>query len=314
MTQRTGGCRGALLNLGGTIGELYGPAGLDERTSAATLLATARLGASWTGHDIAPIDSTEIDVDAIERAGHAIAADRTSEGFILCCGTDLLEEIAYAASLLLPAGRPIVVTAAALPASAPGTDGPANLRRAAALIASGAARGTTVVMGDAIFAPSGIVKLEPQAVQPFAAMDGPIGRFRADMPQLFASPPAEDRFRGLPADACRARVAILTQCMGAIDSFVDPAALDGLVVAGAGAGGLSARSHAMLRDRYLSAMPVVLSTRCAFGFAVNPAVAKHALAAARKDGFLIDDYARLGAVQARIRLILEIGLARRKEA
>jgi L-asparaginase/Glu-tRNA(Gln) amidotransferase subunit D len=200
------------------------------------------------------------------------------------------------------------VTAAASPASEPGTDGPANLRRAAALITSGLVGGTLVVMGDAIFAPAGIAKIEPQAIQPFAAGDGPIGRFRGGIPHLAEGPRPEDRFLGLTATDCRARVAILNECLGGTELFVDPALLDGLIVASAGAGGLSQRTLAMLRACYLPAMPVVLSTRCAFGYAVSPSLPKYALATARADGFLIEGYTQLSAVQARIRLILEIGL------
>jgi hypothetical protein len=57
-------------------------------------------------------------------------------------------------------------------------------------------------------------------------------------------------------------------------------------------------------------MPVVLSTRCAFGYAVDARQPKYALADARAAGFRIDGYTRLSAVQARIRLILEIGLTK----
>lgn len=302
------GPRCALLNLGGTIGEIYGAERLEKRLSADMLLTSAGLPPDWRGHDVALIDSVDMTFEALERASTIIRDDRNSTGFILCCGTDLLEEIAYAASLLLPSDRPIVVTAAALPASEPGADGPANLRRAAALIASGLLGGTAVVMGDAIFPPAGIVKIEPQALQPFAARDGAIGRFRGGAPNLFGSPGRDDRFRRVTADQCRARVAILKECMGGTDVFVDPSELDGLVVASAGAGGLSRRTHAMLRARYLPAMPVVLSTRSPFGYAVSCNTPKYALAAARAEGFLIHGYTELNAIQARIRLILEIGL------
>jgi L-asparaginase len=304
--------RCALLNLGGTIGEVYGTGGLARRLSAAELLAAAELPGDWPAHDVALIDSADMTFAALDIASQLIAEDQASAGFILCCGTDLLEEVAYAASLLLPTDRPIVVTAAAVPASEPGADGPANLRRAAALIASGIDVGTVVVMGDAIFAAAGIVKIEPQGVQPFSASDGPVGRFRGGAPCLVTRPPRDQRFTMLTSGDCQARVAILHECMGGVADFVDPKALDGLVVAGAGAGGLSARTMALLRTRYLPAMPVVLSTRCAFGYVVNPDLAKYDFAAARAERFRIDGYSHLSAVQARIRLILEIGLTNKE--
>ncbi len=68
----------------------------------------------------------------------------------------------------------------------------------------------------------------------------------------------------------------------------------------------------MLKARYLPVMPVVLSTRCPFGFAINLREPKYALAAARADGFLTRGYAELSAIQARIRLIAEIALTHRE--
>ena len=88
--------------------------------------------------------------------------------------------------------------------------------------------------------------------------------------------------------------------------------LDGLVVASAGAGGLSRRTHTMLRANYLPRMPVVLSTRCPFGFAVDPGSPKYALGQAYTQGFLVHGYTGLNAIQARIRLILEIGLTQQE--
>jgi len=95
-------------------------------------------------------------------------------------------------------------------------------------------------------------------------------------------------------------------CLGGDCDFADPGRLDGLVVAGAGAGGLSVGMLDMLRGKFLPVMPVVLSTRCPFGFSINPAIAKYALQDARADGFILDGYTQLTAPKARIRLILEI--------
>ncbi|MFO1261197.1 MAG: asparaginase domain-containing protein [Sphingomonadaceae bacterium] len=302
--------RCALLNLGGTIGEVYTSDGRLMRLNARELIEVAGLPPFWPTHDIAQVDSVDLSFGAIFAAARVIGEDADSAGFILCCGTDMLEEVAYAAALLLPRERPVVVTAAVLPASDPGNDGPANLRRAAMLISCGAPGGVHIVMGDMIYDPFGIAKLEPQGFQPFAAADGPIGRLRAGLLYLSRTPQYDDRYRDLQPEDCTASVAIITECFGGTMSYVDPDRLDGLVVAGAGAGGLNSRTLAMLREHYLPLMPVVLSTRCAFGFVVNPDHPKHAFVQACADGLRVEGYTQLGALQARIRLILEIGLER----
>ncbi|MDB5365035.1 MAG: Asparaginase/glutaminase [Rhodospirillales bacterium] len=305
----------AFINLGGTIGERYDREGGLHRVPGGALLDAAGLPAHWPVHDLAQIDSVELTFGVLFAASDIIAADARSRGFILCCGTDLLEEIAFAASLLLPLDRAIVITAASVPFSEPGTDGPANLRRAATLLAQGGAGRLYVLMGDMIFDAAGLVKLEPQSIAPFGATAGAAGRFRADAAILSGGTRPEDGFRDLTSADCTARVAIVTECLdGCEDAFPDPARLDGLVVAGAGPGGLRERTRTMLRERYLPRMPVVLSTRCPFGFTVNPHVAKHAQRQARQDGFLLDEYAGLNALQARVRLILEIGRQRKMSA
>ncbi|MFS2168619.1 asparaginase, partial [Variovorax sp. Varisp62] len=54
-------------------------------------------------------------------------------------------------------------------------------------------------------------------------------------------------------------------------------------------------------------IPVVLSTRCAHGFRVNPAVTKYAYDRAHKLGLITAGYDGLNASKARIRLIAELG-------
>jgi L-asparaginase len=302
--------RGAFLNLGGTIGEIHDGGGGLQRTDAGMLLAAACLPANWGAHEVHNVDSVDMTFAALFAARDIIAHDTHSDGFVMCCGTDLLDEIAFTASSIIPHDRPVVLTAASQPYSATGSDGPANLQRAAVLAAF-AQNGFHVVMGDMIFDPQRVTKFSAQALQPFDAFDGPTGRFRADLPILLKSAEAAGEFADLRAEDCTARVGIMTMGLGAAHDFIDPQRLDGLVVAAAGAGGISETMRDMLRRDFLPRMPVVLSTRCPFGFAINPAVAKYAMEGARHDGFLLDGYTHLNAAKARIRLILEIGRRRR---
>ena len=120
--------------------------------------------------------------------------------------------------------------------------------------------------------------------------------------------PSAEKYDGLHSTECTAKVAIVSETLGGVTAGPDVHEIDGLVVAAAGAGGLSERTRKLLRDEYIPSVPVVLSTRCPFGFTVNPDTAKYSLNVARTEGLIIDGYTGLNALQARVRLILQLGL------
>ena len=67
--------------------------------------------------------------DQLEICRQARDAARRGTGVVVTHGTDSLEETAMLCDILHDAEAPIVFTGAIRPASAPGADGPANLRR-----------------------------------------------------------------------------------------------------------------------------------------------------------------------------------------
>ncbi|MEX3955278.1 asparaginase domain-containing protein [Trinickia sp. EG282A] len=301
-----------LLNCGGTITESYQVDGTIRRLLAKDLIALSGQ-ADWIGHDIDPVDSCDLTFASLCRARDVMRQDRESEAFVICCGTDAMEDVAYAATLLFDRGRPVVITGAAIPGGNANADGPRNLTDSANL-ARAMPQGASALVAFAgrIFDPVSIVKIWPQAIQPFGPETAIRGSIEADIVTLTGSGTVDESYAELDVSDLGARVAIVTETFGLLVGFPDISELDGIVVAGKGAGGFSAQSERLLSEAARH-VPVVLSTRCAHGFRVNPAVTKYAFDRAHNLGLTTAGYDGLNASKARIRLIAELGRANRSE-
>lgn len=300
-----------LLNCGGTITERYRDDGTPDRLRARDL-ADLWGSPGWAARDIDPVDSSDLTFASICKVRDAIREDRESRAFVMCCGTDAMEDAAYAAALLLDRDRPVVLTGAALPGGEAGSDAARNLRDAA-LLAGAMPRGggPLVAFAGRVFDPSCMVKVWPQAVQPFGPDTAVRGVIDADLVTLTGLCTITESYASLDVDDLGARVAIVTETFGPLVGFPDIGSLDGLVVAGKGAGGFSAETENVLREAALR-VPVVLSTRCAHGFRVNPGLRKHAYDRAHGLGLITAGYEGLNASKARIRLVAELGRTKGK--
>jgi L-asparaginase/Glu-tRNA(Gln) amidotransferase subunit D len=301
-----------LLNCGGTITESYQLDGTIKRLLARDLIALSGQ-ADWIGHDIDPVDSCDLTFASLCRARDVMRRDRKSEAFVMCCGTDAMEDVAYAAALLFDRDRPLVLTGAAIPGGNANADGPRNLADSANLArAMPQDASVLVAFAGRIFDPSSIVKVWPQAIQPFGPDTAIRGSIEADIVTLAGSGIVDESYVELDVSDLGARVAIVMETFGLLAGFPDISGLDGIVVAGKGAGGFSAQSERLLSEA-AGHIPVVLSTRCAHGFRVNPAVTKYAYDRAHNLGLTTAGYDGLNASKARIRLIAELGRAKRSE-
>ncbi|KAA1183945.1 asparaginase [Rhizobium tropici] len=299
-----------LLNCGGTITENYQPDGTIKRLLARDLVVLDGT-TEWIGYDVDPVDSCDLNFTSICRARDVMRQDRESEAFVLCCGTDAMEDVAYAAALLLDRDRPVVLTGAAIPGGDANADGPRNLKDSAKL-AKAMPRGSAplVAFAGRIFDPVSIVKVWPQAIQPFGPDTALRGSIDADIVSLTGFSTVADAYTDLDLADLDARVAIVAETFGSIVGFPDISGLDGIVLAGKGAGGFSAQSEQRLSEAARH-IPVVLSTRCAQGIRVNPTATKYAYNHAHGLGMITAGYDGLNASKARIRLIAELGRASR---
>lgn len=149
----------ALIATGGTIAGT----GAQSHYTAATLpverlldaVPALRTLADWHLEQPFALDSRDMQpthwLQLAERI-QTLIAQADIDGIVITHGTDTLEETAFALHLLLPSGKPVVLTAAMRPADSLSADGPANLLQAArvALSASSVNRGVLVVAGDRI--------------------------------------------------------------------------------------------------------------------------------------------------------------------
>ncbi|KAF7599784.1 MAG: L-asparaginase [Candidatus Dactylopiibacterium carminicum] len=133
----------ALVATGGTIAGL----GSDTRYTASQLGADALLAAqpalgalaTWQLHQPYSLDSRDLTPEHWLRLASLLRTlldDPAIDGIIVTHGTDTLEETALALDLLLPTGKPVVLTAAMRPANSPQADGPTNLLQAAQVACS----------------------------------------------------------------------------------------------------------------------------------------------------------------------------------
>ena len=270
-----------LVATGGTIAGLA-PAGADTFDyQAGALSADALLQALPEARTLAAL-STEMpfSLDSKDLAPthwlalivrlRALLAAPTVDGIVVTHGTDTLEETACALDLALPRNKPVILTAAMRPASAPGADGPLNLLQAirAAGTPELAPCGPLVAVNDRLWRATDIGKRHTHAVDALGAFaDGPVGLFRGDALRRVGALAAHP---ALLADALPARlprVDILTGHAGAAPSLIDAAIADGaegLVLALAGHGSVP-QAWLPALARATTQMPVVRASRVPAG-------------------------------------------------
>jgi L-asparaginase len=208
---------------------------------------------------------TPADVVAVGEWARGQAAD----GVVVVQGTDTIEETAYLLGLHWDRPEPLVVTGAMRAPSAAGADGPANLLAAAVVAGSAAScdRGALVVLNDDVHAAARVRKTDAIAMHAFSSSPfGPVGRVH-ERRVTFAGPPA--RWPALPAPlpGRAPRVALLETVLGDrgdLLRLVADAGYDGVVLAGFGAGHVSA-ALAEAVSEVVAHCPVVLASRTGGG-------------------------------------------------
>ena len=208
-----------LIGTGGTIAGAA-PAAADTTAYRAGALDPAALLAAVPGAAahatldllaLLAIDSKDMSPShwlSIARAVATRLAQPDCDGVVITHGTDTLEETAWFLHLVLPPGKPVVLTAAMRPASALSADGPMNLLQAIAVAASPAAhgKGVLVVLNDTIFAGADIVKTHTRALDAIRAPErGPLGTV---LPVRFHTAPAHDSAGAVPLDTLAGRDAL----------------------------------------------------------------------------------------------------------
>lgn len=208
-----------------------------------------------TGADIASaLDWARAEVDA------------GAVGVVLAQGTDTIEETSFLADLWWDRPEPLVFTGAMRSPAAAGADGPANLLAACLVAASAAAReqGVLVVFDDAVHAAAQVRKVHSWAIGAFASPgDRRVGDVREGVFRLAGR---RERRVALAGPAKDPNVPLLGTYSGdrgtAITAVLNSA--DGLVVAGFGAGHVSAAVADVIAEA-AGRVPIVVATRAHVG-------------------------------------------------
>lgn len=210
------------------------------------------------------------------------------DGAVVAQGTDTIEETAFVLSLLLPAGKPVVVTGAMRAPGMAGADGPANLLAAVTVAASSAAHGLgpVVVLNDEIHAALLVQKRHTALTSAFASPGfGPLGVVSEGQARFLLRPAKTPPTLGDLMDCTEAAlwrtlgpvagtappkapaVALLRIGLGDDGRLLEAApelGFAGVVIEGAGAGHVP-EPLAEIVSRVAARIPVVLASRVSAG-------------------------------------------------
>jgi L-asparaginase len=170
-----------LLGTGGTISG--GAAGSLQAKDLASLVPGLASIAEVSVEDYSSIGSSRMTPElqfGLAGRVRALFAERPDlAGIVITHGTDSLEETAFLVDLLVPAGRPVVFTAAQRPPRETDTDGPRNLANAIRIAASPEMRdlGVLVTLNDEIHGARDVRKTHAVFVNAFVSpWGGPLGQ------------------------------------------------------------------------------------------------------------------------------------------
>lgn len=263
--------------LGGTIASTS-----KDGTEVVPTLSAAALAAAVPGLDdtatvraetLASLPSPSLDEPTIVRtlAWAQAAVDAGARGVVITQGTDTLEESAYLLDLFWDRPEPLVVTGAMRSPQAAGADGPANLLTAVrcALADDSRERGVLVAFDDELHEARWVAKTDSMSTSAFrSAVFGPIGRC-VEGEVVYGVPQGRVPALLLPPgqEAGDPRVPLVATYLGDDGYVLDAiraAEVDGVVIAGFGAGHVSARMAEAV-GRLTRQVPVVFASRTGSG-------------------------------------------------
>jgi L-asparaginase len=211
---------------------------------------------------------TPVEVVAVGEWARRQVADG-ADGVVVVQGTDTIEETAYLLGLHWDRPQPLVVTGAMRAPTAAGADGPANLLAATVVAAATASRdrGALVVLNDDVHAAARVRKTDTVAMHAFSSAPfGPVGRVH-ERGVTYAGAPGPWPALPAPRPGHDPRVALLETHLGDrgdLLRLVADAGYDGIVLAGFGAGHVSA-ALADVVGEVAARCPVVLASRTGGG-------------------------------------------------
>ncbi|TVY39831.1 putative L-asparaginase [Lachnellula occidentalis] len=258
--------------------------------------------------------TSDILITIAKQINKYVCEDPTMSGAVVTHGTDVLEETAFFLDAVVNCGKPVIIVGAMRPSTAISADGPYNLLEAVTVAASPLARdrGAMVVMNDRIVSAYYVTKTNANTMDTFKAPEmGNLGTLVSDVPYFFYPPvkPTGKNELSIANVTAIPRVDILFAYEDMKNDTLYNAIASGargIVIAGAGAGGVSTSFGYAVADVIAKyGVPVVFSTRAMSGEV--PSVALPQIAS----GYLNPMKSRvlLGLLLAHGKNITEIGEA-----
>jgi L-asparaginase len=277
-----------VLGTGGTIAGVAqaGASSLDYRAAQwgiTQLLAAVpglreAAGCALEAQQIAQLDSKDMDLDTWRRLAlrcTELLADPLVRGVVITHGTDTLEETAWFLHQVLAAHKPVVLTCAMRPATAPFPDGPQNLLDAVAVARTPGAQGVVVVAAGVIHEAKWVRKVHPYRLDAFSSGDaGPLGWIEEGAVRLMRNWPltqahqAQAAIEKIMRCSTWPRVELVFSHAGASGAIVEAlvqGGVHGLVVAATGNGTVHAALEAALLRAQAAGVRVLRATRCSEG-------------------------------------------------
>ncbi|TVY59686.1 L-asparaginase 2-4, partial [Lachnellula suecica] len=203
-----------------------------------------------------------------------VCSDPSMSGAIVTHGTDVLEESAFFLDATVNCGKPVVIVGAMRPSTAISADGPYNLLEAVTVAASPLARdrGALVVLNDRIVSAYYVTKTNANTMDTFKAPEmGNLGSLVSNVPYFFY-PPVKPTGKNAIDIANVTEIPRVDILMAYEDMKNDTlynavaSGAKGIVIAGAGAGGVSTSFNYAMEDVMRTyGIPIVQSTRAMSG-------------------------------------------------
>ncbi|TGO21062.1 hypothetical protein BPAE_0245g00120 [Botrytis paeoniae] len=218
--------------------------------------------------------TSSILLDLSKQINEVICNDDTMSGAVITHGTDTLEETAFFMDATVNCGKPVVIVGSMRPSTAISADGPFNLLEAITVGVSPKAvgRGALVVLNDRIVSAYYVTKTNANTMDTFKAVEmGNLGTLISNTPYFFY-PPVEPTGKiaydiSNVTEIPRVDILFANQDMhnDTLYNAVSSGA-KGIVIAGAGAGGVSTSFNYAMEDviNRLN-IPIVQSTRAPNG-------------------------------------------------
>jgi L-asparaginase len=238
------------------------------------------------------------------------------ERILITLGTDVLEEVAFALDYILGADKKIVISAAMRPYDREGYDGVLNLRDGIEFLLHSEIdiKGVFCVINEQIFAGRQIYKHHSTRADAFSAYPGAVGEIISGKLLLHNMPTpnttSKTSLLDIPLEVINSlSIPILWAHTDMRLDYFQLSSCHGLVVAGMGAGSIPDFIRSELSKYLTNVIPVAISTRCSIGPSHAENLYTGSLEKYTSVGFLVNEFNGLNALQARLKLHMEIATA-----